>query len=203
MRWLASAAEGNLRIAMPSTAAQLFHLLRRQAMHDQRRPLIVMTPKGLLKVAWAQSPLSDFTQGRFEWVIDDPSITSEEQRQQVTRLVLCAGKVYHDMAQHEDRAQATQTALARLELLYPFPRKQVAELLGRYPNLKEVVWAQEEPMNFGAFPHMHLRVPALLGDGVEWSYVGRPKRSSASEGYTSVHNLEQRRIVRQALGLPV
>jgi 2-oxoglutarate dehydrogenase E1 component len=106
------------------------------------------------------------------------------------------------MAQHEDRAQATQTALTRLELLYPFPRKQVAELLSRYPNLKEVVWAQEEPMNFGAFPHMHLRVPALLDAGIEWSYVGRPKRSSASEGYTSVHNLEQRRIVRQALGLP-
>ncbi|MCW2921095.1 MAG: sucA [Thermoleophilia bacterium] len=203
MRWLASSAEGNLRVAMPSTAAQLFHLLRRQALHERRRPLIVMTPKGLLKAPWAMSPLSDFTEGsRFEWVIDDPAITSQEQRDAVTRLVISSGKVHHDMAQHEDRAQATQTALVRLELLYPFPRKQVAELFASYPNLKEVVWAQEEPMNFGAFPHMHLRIPALLPDGVEWSFVGRPKRSSASEGYTSVHNLEQRRIVRQALGLP-
>ncbi|MCW2923070.1 MAG: 2-oxoglutarate dehydrogenase, subunit, partial [Thermoleophilia bacterium] len=201
MRWLASAAEGNLRIAMPSTAAQFFHLLRRQALHDQRRPLIVMTPKGLLKVAWAQSPLKDFTEGRFEWVIDDPSITTQEQRDAVTRLVLCSGKVYHDIAQSDERAQATTTALARMELLYPFPRKQVAALLASYPNLREVVWTQEEPMNFGSFPHMHLRVPALLGDGIEWSYVGRPKRSSASEGYTSVHNLEQQRIVRDALGL--
>jgi 2-oxoglutarate dehydrogenase E1 component len=201
MRWLASAAEGNMRIAMPSTAAQLFHLLRRQALHEVRRPLIVMTPKGLLKAPWAMSPLEDFTNGRFEWVMDDPAIVEADSHDEVTRLVLCAGKVYHDMAQHEDRASAPTTALARMELLYPFPRKQLADLLARYPNVREVVWAQEEPMNFGAFPHMHLRVPALLGEGVEWSYVGRPKRSSASEGYTSVHNLEQRRIVRQALGL--
>jgi 2-oxoglutarate dehydrogenase E1 component len=203
MRWLASAAEGNIRVAMPSNAAQLFHLLRRQALHPKARPLVVMTPKGLLKAPWAMSPLEELTTGRFEWVLDDPSITTGEQRDAVTRIVLCAGKVYHDMAQHEDRAQAPTTALARLELLYPFPRKQVAALLALYPNAREVVWVQEEPMNFGAFPHMHLRIPALLGEGVEWSYVGRPKRSSASEGYTSVHNLEQRRIVRQALGLPV
>ncbi|MEO6866993.1 MAG: 2-oxoglutarate dehydrogenase E1 component, partial [Gaiellales bacterium] len=203
MRWLASAAEGNLRIAVPSTSAQMFHLLRRQALIDQRRPLIVMTPKGLLKVPYAQSPLSDFTNGRFEWVLDDPMMDTDDKRAEVTRLVLCAGKVYHDMAQHEARGEATNTALTRLELLYPFPRKQVADLLAAYPNVREVVWVQEEPMNFGSFPHMHLRVPALLGEGVEWSYIGRPKRSSASEGYTSVHNLEQQRIVRQALGLSV
>jgi 2-oxoglutarate dehydrogenase E1 component len=201
MRWLASAAEGNIRVAMPSNAAQMFHLLRRQALHDQRRPLVVMTPKGLLKAPWAMSPLEDFTSGRFEWVLDDPAITTDEQRDQVSRLVLCAGKVYHDIAQHEDRASAPGTALARMELLYPFPKKQLADLLALYPNVREVVWVQEEPMNFGAFPHMHLRIPALLGQGVEWSYVGRPKRSSASEGYTSVHNLEQQRIVREALGL--
>jgi len=201
MRWLASAAEGNLRIAMPSTASQLFHLLRRQAMHEKRRPLIVMTPKGLLKAPYATSELSDFTDGRFEWILDDPIMTTDDQRAAVTRLVLTSGRIYHDMAQHPDRTKATDTALARLELLYPFPRKQMAGLLTRYPNLREVIWTQEEPMNFGAFPHMHLRLPALLGEGVEWSFVGRPKRSSASEGYTSVHNLEQQRIVRQALGL--
>jgi 2-oxoglutarate dehydrogenase E1 component len=203
MRWLASAAEGNLRIAMPSTAGQMFHLLRRQALHASRRPLIIMTPKGLLRAPWATSPLSDLTSGRFEWILDDPSITTAEQRDAVTRLVLCSGKVYHDMAQHPDRAQATNTAIARMELLYPFPRKQVADLMALYPNLTEVVWTQEEPLNFGAFPHMHLRIPGLLSDSIEWSYVGRPKRSSASEGYTSVHNLEQQRIVREALGLTV
>ncbi|MCW2961089.1 MAG: 2-oxoglutarate dehydrogenase, subunit [Thermoleophilia bacterium] len=200
-RWLASAAEGNIRIAMPSTSAQMFHLLRRQALIAQKRPLIVMAPKGLLKVAYAQSPLKDFTDGRFEWVIDDPAIASDEQRNAVRRLVLCSGKVYHDIAQHESRAEVTDTAIARLELLYPFPRKQVASLLASYPNVQEVVWAQEEPLNFGAFPHLNMRMPGLLGEGVEWSYVGRPKRSSASEGYTSVHNLEQTRIVREALGI--
>lgn len=121
------------------------------------------------------------------------------QRTDVTRVVLCAGKVYHDIAQNEARAQATQTALVRMELLYPFPRKQIEDLLALYPNVREVVWLQEEPLNFGAFPYMHQRVPGLLGSGVEWSYIGRPKRSSASEGYTSVHNLEQQRIVHEAL----
>ena len=200
-RWLGSAAEGSIRVAMPSTSAQMFHLLRRQALIETRRPLIVMTPKGLLRAPSAQSPLADFTDGRFEWVLDDPAITTPEARTSVTRLVLCSGKIYHDMAHHEERASAADTALARIELLYPFPRKQVADLLASYPNLREVIWVQEEPMNFGAHTHMHQRVPALLGPGVQWSYIGRPKRASASEGYTSVHNLEQRRIVRQALGL--
>lgn len=200
MRWLESAAEGNMRIAMPSNSAQLFHLLRRQGMHERRRPLVVMTPKGLLKAPWAMSPLEHLTQGRFEWVMDDPMMTSNAmQRTDVTRVVLCAGKVYHDIAQNEARAQATQTALVRMELLYPFPRKQIEDLLALYPNVREVVWLQEEPLNFGAFPYMHQRVPGLLGSGVEWSYIGRPKRSSASEGYTSVHNLEQQRIVHEAL----
>jgi 2-oxoglutarate dehydrogenase E1 component len=201
MRWLASAAEGNMRIAMPSTAAQLFHLLRRQALHEVRRPLIVMTPKGLLKAPWAMSPLEDFTNGRFEWVMDDPAIVEADSHDEVTRLVLCAGKVYHDMAQHPERAAATNTALARIELLYPFPRKQVADLFAAYPNLREVIWAQEEPLNFGAYPHLQPRISKLLPDTVTWSYAGRPKRASASEGYTSVHNLGQERLVRAALGL--
>ena len=201
MRWLESSAEGNMRVATPTTAAQHFHLLRRQALIESRRPLVVMTPKGLLRAPWATSTLDELTTGRFEWVLDDPVMTAApEQRTDVTRLVLCAGKVYYDIARHEAREAATDTAVARIELLYPFPRKQVTELLARYPNVREVVWAQEEPLNFGAFPYMHQRIPALLGEGIEWSYVGRPKRSSASEGYTSVHNLEQERIARQALG---
>jgi 2-oxoglutarate dehydrogenase E1 component len=201
MRWLEGAAEGNMRIATPTTAAQHFHLLRRQALHASRRPLVVMTPKGLLRAPWATSPMSELTDGRFEWVLDDPTMVAEPaKREDVTRLVLCSGKVYYDIVRHEARAEATDTAVARIELLYPFPRKQVAELIEQYPNVREVVWTQEEPMNFGAFPYLHQRIPALLGQSIEWTYVGRPKRSSASEGYTSVHNLEQERIARQALG---
>ncbi|MBC7460063.1 MAG: multifunctional oxoglutarate decarboxylase/oxoglutarate dehydrogenase thiamine pyrophosphate-binding subunit/dihydrolipoyllysine-residue succinyltransferase subunit [Thermoleophilia bacterium] len=200
-RWLESVAEGNIRVAQPSTAAQHFHLLRRQALIPQRRPLVIMTPKGYLKMPAAQSPLSDFTSGRFEWVIDDPRETTDEQRAQVKRLVFCSGKIYHDVDAHEGRADATDTAVVRIELLYPFPRKQVEALLASYPNVTEVAWAQEEPLNFGAFPHLNMRMPGLLADGVKWSYIGRPKRSSASEGYTSVHRLEQERITRQVLGL--
>ena len=200
-RWLGAAAEGNIRVANCTTAAQYFHLVRRQALIGRRRPLIVMTPKGLLRAPMAMSPLSDLTSGRFEWVLDDPSITTEAQRGLVQRLVLCSGKVFYDMANYAGRVDATDTAVARVELLYPFPRKQVADLIAKYPNLTEVIWAQEEPLNYGPYPYMHERLPDLLPGGVKLSYAGRPKRSSPSEGYTSVHLLEQERVVRLALGI--
>jgi 2-oxoglutarate dehydrogenase E1 component len=196
-RFIQLAAEGNIRLANPTTAAQYFHLLRRQARIAKPRPLVVFTPKGLLRLGAASSRLEELTSGTFNFVLDDPRAT--ERKAQVERLVLCSGKVYYDMDGHEKREGASSVAIARVELLYPFAREQLAELIATYPNLKQVVWTQEEPKNMGAWSVMFRRLPELLPEGVELSYVGRPQRASPSEGYPAAHRSEQERIVLTAL----
>jgi 2-oxoglutarate dehydrogenase E1 component len=195
-RFIALAAEGNIRLANPTTAAQYFHLLRRQARIAKPRPLVVFTPKGLLRLPAASSRLEDLTGGAFQFVVDDPR--AQNRKEQVERLVLCSGKIYYDMDLHEKREDATSVAIARVELLYPFARDQIAALLGSYPNLKEIVWTQEEPKNMGAFKVMFRRMPELIPQGVEFGYVGRPERASPSEGYPAAHRAEQERIVLTA-----
>ncbi len=196
-RFLQLAAQENIRVANPSTSGQHFHLLRRQALDAAGRPLVVMTPKGLLRLKQASSTLADLAEGSFQQVIDDPSAKHAE----VTRLVFCSGKVYYDIAGHEARAQATQVALARLEQLYPFPVDAYGALIARYPSLREVVWTQEEPQNMGAWRTIRHRLEAPLKEpGVPLSYAGRPWRASPSEGYPTAHLREQDRIVRTALG---
>jgi multifunctional 2-oxoglutarate metabolism enzyme len=196
-RFIALAAEGNIRIANPTTAAQYFHLLRRQALISKPRPLIVFTPKGLLRLPAAAATLKDLTSGGFEYVLDDPRAAA--RRDQVKRLVLCSGKLYFDIDQHSRRESATDVAVARVELLYPFARNEIAELITSYPNLEEVVWAQEEPMNMGAWKVMFRRMPELIPDGIDFRYVGRPQRASPGEGYPAAHRSEQERIVLTAL----
>jgi len=200
-RFLQLAAQENIRIANCTTAAQYFHLLRRQALDATARPLVVMTPKGLLRLKQAGSTLADFTDGRFEPVLDDPDAGSTVDRATATRLVLCSGKVYYDIAGHEDRATATAVAVARLEQLYPFPVESAAALTASYPNLEELVWAQEEPQNMGAWRSIRHRLEAAAPDGVGVRYVGRPWRASPSEGYPTAHRLEQDRIVRESLSI--
>jgi 2-oxoglutarate decarboxylase len=201
-RFIQLAAEGNIRLANPTTGAQYFHLLRRQALVAKARPLVVFTPKGLLRLAAAGSKLSDLTSGRFQLVLDDPRATGRKDR--VERLVLCSGKLYYDLDSHERRADADTVAIARVELLYPFARDQIAELVSSYPNLKEIVWVQEEPKNMGAWSVMARRLPELVPEGCELCYVGRPQRASPSEGYPAAHRSEQERIVLTALrGEPV
>jgi multifunctional 2-oxoglutarate metabolism enzyme len=197
-RFIQLASEGNIRLANPTTAGQYFHLLRRQARVAKARPLVVFTPKGLLRLPAAASKLSDLTQGAFQLVLDDPTIDAEA-RGEVTRLVLCSGKIYYDMASHERRADARSVALARVELLYPFARDQIVELIARYPKLEEIVWVQEEPKNMGAWSVMYRRMPELVPDGVEFRYVGRPPRAAPSEGYPAAHRSEQERIILTAL----
>jgi 2-oxoglutarate dehydrogenase E1 component len=198
-RFLQLAAQENIRVANPSTSGQHFHLIRRQALDAAGRPLVVMTPKGLLRLKQASSTLADLAEGSFQQVIADPSSKHED----VTRLVFCSGKVYYDIAGHEARAEATQVAVARLEQLYPFPVDAYAELIAGYPNLREVVWAQEEPQNMGAWRTIRHRLEAPLKEaGIPLSYVGRPWRASPSEGYPTAHLREQDRIVRAALGTP-
>ena len=196
-RFLQLAAQENIRVANPSTSSQHFHLLRRQALDAAGRPLVVMTPKGLLRLKQASSTLADLAEGSFRQVIDDPAA----DRELVRRLVVCSGKVYYDIAGHELRARASQVALARLEQLYPFPADAYARLIASYPQLAEVVWAQEEPQNMGAWRTIRHRLEAPLREaGIPLSYVGRPWRASPSEGYPTAHLREQDRIVRAALG---
>jgi 2-oxoglutarate dehydrogenase E1 component len=196
-RFLALAAEGNIRIANPTTAAQYFHLLRRQALVRKPRPLIVFTPKGLLRLDRAASSPEDLAEGAFALTLDDP--TAGDRRERVERLILCTGKVYYDMDSNDRRAAAETVAIARVELIYPFAKDQLAGLIGSYPNLKEVVWVQEEPRNMGCWKVMSRRMPDLLPEGVELGYVGRPTRASPGEGYSIAHAREQERIVLTAL----
>ncbi len=194
-RFLQLAAQENVRIANCSTAAQHFHLLRRQALDAVARPLVVMTPKGLLRLRQASSTLEDLSAGGFQPVLDDPGA----DRDAVSRLVLCSGKVYYDIAGHEERAGATAVAVARLEQLYPFPVEAAAALTASYPNLQELVWAQEEPQNMGAWRTIRHRLEQATPEGVTVRFAGRPWRASPSEGYPTAHLREQDRIVRAAL----
>jgi 2-oxoglutarate dehydrogenase E1 component len=198
-RFLALAAEGNIRIANPTTAAQYFHLLRRQALIRKPRPLVVFTPKGLLRLNRATATQQELTEEHFHFILDDP--TAAERREKVERLVLCTGKVYFDMDASERREQAENVAIARVELLYPFAKQQLTELIASYPNLVEITWVQEEPRNMGCWKVMSRRLPDLLPEGVELGYIGRPTRASPGEGYSVAHAREQERIVLTALTL--
>ena len=154
-----------------------------------------MTPKGLLRLREAASTLADLADGSFQPMIADPGADRDHTR----RLVICSGKVYYDIAGHELRAAAETVAVGRLEQLYPFPRAELAALVSSYPNLAEVVWAQEEPQNMGAWRSIRHRLEEALPSGVPLRYVGRPWRASPSEGYPTAHLSEQDRIARQAL----
>ncbi len=196
-RFLALAAEGNIRIANPSNAAQYFHLLRRQALIRKPRPLVVFSPKGLLRLDRAAATPEQLTDGHFELILDDPK--AADRREEVKRLILCSGKIYHDLDASDRREAAEEVAIARVELLYPFAKEQLEGVIASYPNLKEVVWTQEEPRNMGASKVMSRRLPELLPEGVELGYVGRPTRASTGEGYAGAHAREQERIVLTAL----
>ena len=200
-RFLQSGAQDNIRVANVSTSGQYFHLLRRQALDATPRPLVLMTPKGLLRLKDASATLDELAGGSFAPVIDDR--TADKSR--VRRLVLCSGKVYYDLAGHEERPNATTVAIARLEQLYPFPTRELGALLACYPELAELVWVQEEPLNMGAYRSIRHRLEDALEEAVSrhvhLRYVGRPWRASPSEGYPTAHLVEQRRIVRDALGV--
>jgi 2-oxoglutarate dehydrogenase E1 component len=189
-----------MRVANVTTPAQYFHLLRRQALIKKQRPLIVTTPKSLLRLPAAVSPLEDFTNGSFQYVIDDPALHAP--REEITRLVLCSGKFYYDLVGHESRARAEHVAVARVEMLYPFVENEIRALVDSYPNLEEVVWAQEEPQNMGARVVMEPRLKWLLNRRVRFEYVGRPLRASPAEGYPAAHLQEQSRIIREAFAAP-
>jgi 2-oxoglutarate dehydrogenase E1 component len=199
-RFMQLAAQENIRIVNCTTAAQYFHVLRRQALHPKARPLILLTPKGLLRLKESTSKLDHLASGSFRQMLDDP-ILDEEGRRRAGRLVLCSGKVYYDIVGHAAHAEAKGIAVARLEQIYPFPVASYDELLSRYPNITELIWAQEEPQNMGAWRAIRHRLEEGLPDEVRLRYVGRPWRASPSEGYPTAHALEQDRIAREALAV--
>jgi 2-oxoglutarate decarboxylase len=199
-RFLALAAEGNMRVANLTTPAQYFHLLRRQAMIAKQRPLVIMTPKSLLRLPQASNTVEDLAENsRFQPVLAEPGLVEES----VTRLVLCTGKIYYDLAGHPDRQDNDRVAIGRVELLYPFPERNLRELMGRYPKLTEVLWVQEEPRNVGARAHMFPRLMQIMPEEMHFGFIGRPERASPGEGYPAAHIKEQSRIVRTALDLNV
>jgi 2-oxoglutarate dehydrogenase E1 component len=190
-RFLQLCAEGNLRVAYPSTPAQYFHILRRQAQMYERRPLILMQPKSLLRLPEAAAKLSDLVAGSFRPVIDDP--LASQNREAVTRLVFCTGKIYYDLV----AKRAPHVALVRIEELYPWPGNEVAQVVDMYPAIEEVVWAQEEPKNNGAWSYASPRLRVSTGNALLTRYIGRPDRASPAEGYAEAHKVEQERIVTE------
>jgi 2-oxoglutarate dehydrogenase E1 component len=192
-RFLQMCAENNMYVAYPSTPAQYYHILRRQAHEKKRRPLILMQPKSLLRLPEAASRLSDLTDHSFLTVIDDAAVA--ESRDQVKRLVFCTGKIYYDLV----AKRAPHIALVRVEQLYPWPHDDVARIVDLYPSLQEVVWAQEEPKNMGAWTYVSPRLRVSTGNAMIVRYIGRPERASPAEGYASAHKSEQERIVSEVV----
>ncbi len=200
-RFLQLAAEGNIRVADCTTPAQYFHLLRRQARIAKQRPLVIMTPKSLLRLTQATSHIDELANGRFQPVLAQQDVDPTR----VTRLILCSGKIYYDLIGRLDAEVRPEIAIGRVELLYPFPQAEILELVSRYPRLREVVWVQEEPRNMGARAHMSPRLMQILPETLRFGYIGRPERAASGEGYPVAHAIEQDRIVSTALdiGQPV
>jgi multifunctional 2-oxoglutarate metabolism enzyme len=196
-RFLQLAAEGNIRVANLTTPAQYFHLLRRQARIAKQRPLVIMTPKSLLRLPQATNRIAHLADTRFFPVLGEPRVDVNK----VTRLVLCTGKIYYDLVGHQEREGKEGVAVGRVELLYPFPQGQILELMNAYPNLREVLWVQEEPRNMGPRAHMFPRLMQIMPQGMHFGYIGRPERASPGEGYPAAHAVEQNRIVTTAIDL--
>jgi len=203
-RFLQMATEDNLRVANCTTAAQYYHLLRRQAqlLKQDPRPLVLLTPKSLLRHPQAASSMEELAQGRFQPVIDDAG--AREKPESIRRMVLCSGKLYVDLQaglQASDSGNGTgrQVSIVRMEELYPFPVEEIEEIVEGYPRLEEIVWAQEEPRNMGAWAFVAPRLGELLGDRWPLTYVGRPPRASPAEGSHGWHVREQSRLVQAAL----
>ena len=195
-RYLQLCAEGNMHVAYPSTPAQYFHIVRRQALRTAKRPLVLMQPKSLLRLPAAASKLEDLSNGVFRPVIDDPS--ASQRREEVRRLVFCSGKIYYDLM---EKPRPTGIAIVRVEELYPWPQ-EVARTFDLYPSVEEVVWVQEEPKNMGAWTYVSPRLRADIGTMLPLRYIGRPERASPAEGYHNSHVQEQARILGEALTVP-
>jgi 2-oxoglutarate decarboxylase len=199
-RFLQLAAHGNMRVANCSTAAQYFHLLRDQATAHTARPLVIMTPKSLLRLKESACTLDDLAEEEFSPVLDDPVMSANaKQRKKVRTMLLCTGKIYYELELHPDRREADDLAIVRVELLNPLPVDEILALIRTYPNLEQMYWVQEEPSNMGAWLHLARPIGLRRPYDIRWDYIGRPRRASPSEGFAGSHHLEQERIANTAL----
>jgi 2-oxoglutarate dehydrogenase E1 component len=196
-RFLTLAAEDNIQVANASTAAQYFHLLRRQVRRDVRKPLVIFTPKSLLRARPARSTLDELTRGSFEEVLDDPFVTDADAGD-VRRVVLCSGKVAHETMAERAKREAP-VAVVRVEQLYPWPYDRIDEVVARYPNARQVVWLQEEPSNMGAWTFAQDRLAERLGGSHEIIRVSRHESGSPATGSHTIHVQEQQAIIDAAL----
>ncbi len=185
---------------MPSTPASYFHLLRRHHLDGIRRPLVVFTPKSMLRNKAAVSNLEDFTTGKFRSVFEEPSYESEgADRSKVKRVLLTSGKIYWELLAKKQKGERDDVAIVRIEQLYPIPRRRIAETLDRYPNVSEFFWVQEEPANQGAWPFLGLALPELLPERLAGiKRVSRRAMSAPSSGSSKVHAVEQQEIIETA-----
>ena len=197
-RYLQLCAENNLQVCYPTTPAQYFHLLRRQVQPGMERPLIVMTPKSLLRLPAASSTVEELTTSGFQPVIDDPEAMDPER---IVRVVLCSGKLYYDLLEARRKADERRVALVRLEQFYPFPRTAIENVLKRYPNAGQLVWAQEEPQNMGGWTFMEERLTNLLSACERPRYIGRTASASPATGSYSIHQREQTELLTKTLSL--
>jgi 2-oxoglutarate dehydrogenase E1 component len=199
-RFMQLCAEHNIQVCVPTTPAQIFHMLRRQAIRPMRRPLVVMSPKSLLRHKLATSTLEDLANGQFQNVIDDQGVDAAK----VKRVVLCSGKVYYTLLEERMERKQTDVAFIRLEQLYPFPDDELANIVKRYKNAESIIWCQEEPMNQGAWyssQHHLRRVANEFFPGLYLEYVGREASAAPAGGYMSAHIEEQNRFVNLALSV--
>jgi 2-oxoglutarate decarboxylase len=195
-RYLQLCAENNLQVCYPTTPAQYFHMLRRQVRQETIRPLIVMTPKSLLRLPAANSTIEDLTNGGFQPVIDDAAITDKTK---VKRIVVCSGKVFYDLDAAREDARDQRTAIIRLEQFYPFPAERLQEIFASYENAMQIFWTQEEPQNMGGWAFVEPRLRQILPAGVGLRYVGRTASASPATGSYAIHELEQKQIVEESI----
>jgi 2-oxoglutarate dehydrogenase E1 component len=196
-RFMQLAADTNMQIVQPTTASQIFHILRRQMVRNLRKPLIIFTPKSLLRNKDATSPLSEFTKGGFQTIIPE---SKELKNEKVKRIVVCSGKVYYDLAKKREEKGVEDVAILRAEQLYPFPHKAFAHELKKYPNATEIVWTQDEPQNQGAWFFVQHYIHENMTDGQKLGYSGRAASASPAVGYSHLHQEQQKALVEGAFG---
>ena len=195
-RFMQLCADTNMQVIQPTTASQIFHVLRRQMIRQFRKPLVLFTPKSLLRNKDAGSPLSEFTKGGFQTVIGERDESIDAKK--VTRMIMCSGKVYYDLVKQRAEKKAEDVAIIRLEQLYPFPHKALTAELKKYPKLEEIVWCQDEPQNQGAWFFVQHNILENMSDGMKLGYAGRPASASPACGYAHLHQEQQKSLLNAA-----